>query len=72
MILATSIMMSEDEREISKQKSAIKTWIDMGANVISCNVKEEIDKLKPVFDEVTFVELTRSGRESMRRKQRHC
>lgn len=65
MILATSIMMSEDEREISKQKSAIKTWIDMGANVISCNVKEEIDKLKPVFDEVTFVELTRSGRESM-------
>ena len=63
MLVATSLMYSEDEYEIQKQTKAMQTWKDAGFDVISCNVKEEIDNLKVVFPQVVFVELSRSGKE---------
>lgn len=63
MLVATSLMYSEDEYEIQKQTKAMQTWKDAGFDVISCNVKEEIDKLQVVFPQVVFVELSRSGKE---------
>ncbi|MBE5876036.1 MAG: hypothetical protein E7290_04020 [Lachnospiraceae bacterium] len=63
MLIATSLMYSEDTYEIEKQKKAMQTWKEIGFEVISCNVEEEIIKLKPIFDEVRFVELSRSGKE---------
>lgn len=63
MLIATSLMYSDDTYEIEKQKKAMQTWEDIGFEVISCNVEEEITKLKPVFTDVRFVELTRSGKE---------
>lgn len=63
MLLATSLMYLEDELEIEKQRKAMQTWKDAGFDVISCNVKEEIDKLQVVFPQVVFVELSRSGKE---------
>lgn len=63
MLIATSLMYSDDEWEIEKQKKAIQTWRDIGFDVISCNVKEEIEKLQKVFTQVRFVQLSRSGQE---------
>lgn len=63
MLIATSLMYSEDEYEIQKQKKAMQTWQDAGFDVISCNVKEEIEILQEAFPEVHFVELKRSGKE---------
>lgn len=56
-------MYSQDEYEIQKQIKAIQTWKNMGFEVISCNVAEEIKLLRPFFQEITFVELARSGKE---------
>lgn len=58
-------MYSTDEYEIQKQLKAIQTWKNMGFEVISCNVAEEIKLLRPFFQEITFVELARSGKEQM-------
>lgn len=63
MLIATSLMYSEDNWELEKQKKAIKTWEDIGFKVISCNVKEEIDKLQDFFPEILFHKLNRSGKE---------
>ena len=63
MLIATSLMYSEDEWEIEKQRKAMCTWKDMGFRVISCNVLTEIEILREVFPEVSFVELKRSGKE---------
>ena len=65
MLIATSLMYSTDEYEIQKQLKAIQTWKNMGFEVISCNVAEEIKLLQPFFQEITFVELARSGKEQM-------
>lgn len=65
MLIATSLMYSTDEYEIQKQLKAIQTWKNMGFEVISCNVAEEIKLLRPFFQEITFVELARSGKEQM-------
>ena len=56
-------MYSQDEYEIQKQLKAIQTWKSIGFEVISCNVAEEIKLLKPLFRQITFVELARSGKE---------
>lgn len=63
MLIATSLMYSNDEYEIEKQVKAMQTWKNAGFDVISCNVREEIDKLQLVFPQVTFRELKRSGKE---------
>ena len=63
MLIATSLMYSTDEYEIQKQLKAIQTWKNIGFEVISCNVAEEIKLLRPFFQEITFVELARSGKE---------
>lgn len=65
MLIATSLMYSTDEYEIQKQLKAIQTWKNMGFEVISCNVAEEIKLLQLFFQEITFVELARSGKEQM-------
>lgn len=63
MLIATSLMYSEDEWEIEKQTKAMQTWENAGFDVISCNVEEEIEQLQKVFPQVAFVKLTRSGKE---------
>lgn len=63
MLIATSLMYSQDEYEIQKQLKAIQTWKSIGFEVISCNVAEEIKLLQHFFQEITFVELARSGKE---------
>lgn len=65
MLIATSLMYSTDEYEMQKQRKALQTWENMGFKVISCNVAEEIKLLQPFFQEITFVELARSGKEQM-------
>lgn len=65
MLVATSLMYSTDLYEIKKQKKALDTWRNMGFRVISCNVVEEIKVLKEYFPEVHFVELRRSGKETI-------
>lgn len=51
--------------DIEKQKMCVKTWIDSEFEVISFNVKEEIELLKPHFEEigVEFFEVHRSAKE---------
>ena len=63
MLIATSLMYSQDEYEMQKQLKAIQTWENMGFEVISCNVAEEIKLLQLFFQQITFVELSRSGKE---------
>lgn len=63
MLIATSLMYSQNEYEIQKQIKAMQTWKDMGFEVISCNVAKEIELLQPFFQQITFVELQRSGEE---------
>lgn len=63
MLIATSLMYSQDKWEIEKQKKAMQTWEAIGFRVISCNVPEEIELLQKVFPQVTFIELERSGKE---------
>lgn len=63
MLIATSLMYSTDEYEMQKQLKSIQTWKNIGFEVISCNVAEEIKLLQHFFQEITFVELARSGKE---------
>lgn len=64
MLIVTSLMYSEDNSEIGKQKKAMRIWEDIGFRVISCNVAEEIGVLRELFTEASFVELERSGKEA--------
>ena len=63
MLIATSLMYSTNEYEIKKQKMAMNTWKHIGFQVVSCNVKEEIEILQPLFPQTAFVQLKRSGKE---------
>lgn len=63
MLIATSLMYSDDNWEIEKQKKAMRTWEGIGFRIISCNVPEEIEILRKEFPEVSFVELKCSGKE---------
>lgn len=63
MLVVTSLMYSENIEELEKQKKAIRTWSDIGFNVISCNVQEEIDQLRVYYPDLSFHELKRSGKE---------
>lgn len=50
---------------IEKQVKSVKSWIDNGFYVISCNPKEEIEMLKESFTDipVEFVEIKRTAEE---------
>ena len=63
MLIATSLMYSNDTYEIEKQYKALQTWRDAGFDIISCNVLSEIKQLPILFPQVRFVELKRSGKE---------
>lgn len=49
---------------IEIQRFAIRSWIRCGLKVISCNVREEIEKLKDQFSDVEFVEIVRTAKET--------
>jgi|GEM_PF-4377582 len=59
--MVTSIFPSYDRRQIDNQVKAVSSWREAGFSVISCNIREEIDKLSHIFDYVEFVEMPRSG-----------
>lgn len=52
---------------IEKQMKAVKTWIDNGFQVISCNIKEEIEILREMFSDipVEFVEIKRNAEKNL-------
>lgn len=52
-------------KNIENQKKALQTWIESGFDIISCNVKKEIELVKAEFPEVEFVEMKRDGHELM-------
>jgi tetratricopeptide (TPR) repeat protein len=58
IVIATSIA----PVGIAKQKAAIDTWLEAGFHVVSLNIQDEIDKLKPIFKEVNFYQVNRDGR----------
>lgn len=55
---------------IEKQWRAVKSWIDNGFQVISCNAKEEIEIVRKNFCElpVEFVEVERTAKETVQKE----
>lgn len=56
--IATSIA----PKDLEKQKKAIQSWIEVGFDVISINIEEEIVKLEPEFTNVKFIKAQRDAR----------
>gem|GEM_PF-997989 len=50
---------------IEVQQRAIQSWLDLGLEVMSLNVQEEIDCLKVHFTGVTFIPAPRNGRKRL-------
>lgn len=61
IILVTSI----SPKEIENQQMALNSWINAGFDIISCNIKEEIESVKKFFPKVHFEEMKRDGRSIM-------
>ena len=61
IVLGTSIAPSDFEKQIN----AVKSWIENGFYVVSCNTKEEIEIIKPYFSDISieFVELERDAKQ---------
>ncbi len=61
IVIGTSV----SPRNVEKQIYAINSWLKNGFRVVSCNTKEEIDMLKPLFNQVNieFVEVIRDAKE---------
>lgn len=59
IVLGTSLAPSN----LEKQRNAVRSWIESGFYVVSCNTKEEIDVLKSAFSDipVEFVEVQRTA-----------
>lgn len=59
IVLGTSLA----PRNIEKQRNAVRSWIDNGFKVISCNIKEEIEVLAPLFSDldIEFQQVDRSA-----------
>lgn len=57
-LITTSIA---PNHRIELQKQAIKSWLNIGMEVISLNTAEEIEKLQPIFRDITFVPQYRTG-----------
>lgn len=48
---------------IANQQRAVQSWFQCGFRVLSVNNPEEIQSLKPLFPEVTFIAAERNGKE---------
>ena len=59
ILVATTIA----PNDIENQQKAIKTWINAGFKVISCNAAEEIEAVVDYFPNVRFIKLDRDGSE---------
>lgn len=57
IILVTSI----SPKGIENQQMALNSWISAGFDIISCNVREEIESVKEFFPKVQFEEMKRDG-----------
>ncbi len=60
ILVATSIAPAK----IEYQEICISSWIKYGFDVVSLNVQDEINLLKPIFSGVEFVEAKRDSRDS--------
>lgn len=47
----------------AKQQRAVASWLALGFDVVSFNIRAEIEQLATRYPEVRFVEVTRDGRE---------
>lgn len=61
MILATSIY----PRELERQKSALKSWQELGFEVVSINAPDEMQKIKGYFPSVKFIKAERDARKEV-------
>lgn len=61
MYAATSVFPSSDKQQIANQVAAVSSWIDAGFQVVSYNVREEVNCLAGQFPQVEFMEAARSG-----------
>lgn len=52
-------------KNLDNQREAIDTWVRAGFEIISCNIKLEIEQIKDKFQNIKFVEVTRDGSEVM-------
>ncbi|MCO6412060.1 MAG: sulfotransferase [Thiogranum sp.] len=55
------IITSIAPRGLDKQKRAIRSWQELGFEVLSLNTQKEIDRLKEEFPGVNFIKATRDG-----------
>lgn len=49
-------------KNIEIQQKAIKSWVKQGFKVISCNIQEEIEQIRDMFQDVEFVKVERDAR----------
>lgn len=52
-------------KNIENQKQALQSWMENGFDIISCNVRDEIEQIESEFPQVEFVEVKRDGRALM-------
>lgn len=57
IIIATSLAPGNKEF----QRAAIRSWLSLGFKVVSLNVSDEVDILRPQFPEIEFVNVARSA-----------
>lgn len=61
MQIITSIMNNGNKEDLKNQLEAVRSWINIGFDVVSVNIKEEIKVLSSAFSEVEFIEPKRTG-----------
>ncbi|NEO65710.1 MAG: hypothetical protein F6J98_37065, partial [Moorea sp. SIO4G2] len=59
LVIVTSIAPGN----INKQQAAINSWLNLGFEVVSLNILEEIEKLQPLYQDIKFHRVFRDGRE---------
>ena len=52
-------------KNVENQKQALQSWIENGFDIISCNIRDEIEQIESEFPQVEFVEVKRDGRALM-------
>lgn len=60
MIMPITILTSIFPSRIEQQQRAVSSWLELGFKVISLNIREETDRVKNLFTDVTFVVIDRS------------
>ncbi|MGF1492740.1 MAG: hypothetical protein ACFBSC_09855 [Microcoleaceae cyanobacterium] len=48
---------------IEKQRLAVQTWTALGFSVVSLNIRNEIEKLQPIFQDIDFHEVKRDAKQ---------